>query len=112
MFSEPFIFADDLKILAVQRGYCEVRDDLHGIENWVIQNKTELAIDKCAYLKFRVRDQQYKLMGKDLAETAKAADISWQQHIDERMKKANRVLYMLMRNVAIKIKHVCEIAIT
>ena len=46
MFSEASNFADDLKILAVQRSYCEVQDDLHGIENWVIQNKMELAIDK------------------------------------------------------------------
>ena len=48
MFSEPFIFADGLKMLAVQRSYLEVQDDLHGIENWVIQDKMELAIDKCA----------------------------------------------------------------
>ena len=33
MFSEPFIFADDLQISAVQRSYWEVQDDLHGIEN-------------------------------------------------------------------------------
>ena len=33
MFSEPFIFADDLNFLAVQRNYLEVQDYLHGIEN-------------------------------------------------------------------------------
>ena len=111
MFSEPFIFADDLKILAVQRSYWEVQDDLHGIENWIIQNKMELAIDKCAYLNFRGRDQQYKLMGKDFAKSTTvkdlgirvAADVSWKQHIEERMKKANKVLYMLKRNVATKV---------
>ena len=48
MFSEPYGFADDLKTLAVQRRYWEVQDNLHGIENWVIQIKMELAIDKCA----------------------------------------------------------------
>ena len=69
MFSELFIFADDLKILAVQRSYWEVQDDQHGIENWIIQNKMELAIEKCAYLNFRGRDQQYKLMGKVLAKS-------------------------------------------
>ena len=98
MFSEPFIFADDLKILAVQRSYREVQDDPHGIENWIIQNKMKLAIDKCAYLNFRGRDQQYKLMGKDLAKSTTvkdlgihvAADVSWKQHIEERMKKANK----------------------
>ena len=111
MFSEPFICADDLKILAVQRNYWEVQDDLHGIENWIIQNKMELATDKCAYLNFRGRDQQYKLMGTDLAKftTVKdlgihvSADVSWKQHIEERMKKANKVLYMLKRNLADKV---------
>ena len=111
MFSEPFIFADDLKILAVQRSYWEVQDDLHGIESWIIQNKMELAIDKCACVNFRGRDQQYKLMGKDLAKSTTvknlgihmAADVSWKQHIEERMKKANKVLYMLKRNVATKV---------
>ena len=110
MFSEPFIFADDLKILAVQRSYWEVQDDQHGIENWIIQNKMELALDKCAYLNFRGRDQQYKLMGKDLAKSTTvkdlgihvAADVSW-KHIEERMKNANKVLYMLKRNVATKL---------
>ena len=109
MFSEPFIFADDLKILAVQRSYWEVQVDLHGIENWIIQNKMQL--DKCAYLNFRGRDQQYKLMGKDLTKSTTvkdlgihvAADVSWKQHIEEKMKKANKVLYMLKRNVATKV---------
>ena len=57
-------------------------------------------IDKYAYLEFRGRDQQYKLMWKDLAifTTVRdlgihvAADVSWKEHIEERMKKANRVL--------------------
>ena len=79
MFSEHFIFADDRKILAVQRSYWEVQDDLHGIENWIIQNKIELAIDKCVYLNFRGRDQQYKLMGKDLVKstTVKILVFKW-----------------------------------
>ena len=110
MFSEPFIFANDLKILAGERSYWEVQDDLHGIENWIIRNKMGLAKDKCAYLNFRGRDQHYKLMGKDLAKSTTVkdlgiqveADVSWKQHIEERMKKANKVLYMLKRNVAKK----------
>ena len=60
----------------------------------------ELAIDNCAYLNFGGRDQQYKLMGKDLAKSTTvkdlgihvAADVSWKQHIEERKKKANKVL--------------------
>ena len=74
IFCEPFIFADDRKILAVQRSYWEVQDDLHGIENWIIQNKMELAIDNCAYLNFRGRDLQLKIMGKDLAKSTTVND--------------------------------------
>ena len=119
MFSEPFIFADDLKILAVQRSYWEVQDDLHGIENWIIQNKMELAVDKCAYLNCRGRDQQYKLMGNDLAKSTTvkdlgihvAADVTWKQHIEERMKKANKVLYMLKRNVATKVNTLVKLGL-
>ena len=48
MFSESFIFADHLEILAVQISYWEVHNNLHGIEDWIIQNKRELAIDKGA----------------------------------------------------------------
>ena len=67
----------------------------------------ELAIDKCAYLNLRGRDQQYKLWG-DLAKSTTVknlgihmeADVLWKQHIEERMKKANKVLYILKRNVA------------
>ena len=59
----------------MQRSYWEVQDELVGIENWVFQNKIELAIDKCAYLKFRGRGQQYKLMGKDLASSTTVKDL-------------------------------------
>ena len=50
-------------------------------------------------------------MGKNLAKsttvkdlgTHMAADVSWKQHIEERMEKANKVMYMLKRNVATKV---------
>ena len=75
MFSKPFVVVDDLKNLAVQRSYWEVQDDLHGIENWVIQNKMEMTIDKCAYLKFSSWDQQLKLMERDLANCWSVKDL-------------------------------------
>ena len=50
-------------------------------------------------------------MGKELAKSTTvkdlgihvAGDISWKQQIEERTKKANKVLYMLKRIVAIKV---------
>ena len=50
-------------------------------------------------------------MRKDLAESTTvkdrgihvAADVSWKQHFEERMKNASKVMYMLKRNVATKV---------
>ena len=41
VFSDPFIFADDLKILAVKKTFWQVQNDLNGIEQWVNENKAE-----------------------------------------------------------------------
>ena len=73
--------------------------------------KMEVAIDECAFLKFRGRYQQYNIMGTNLAESMTVkdrelhvvAEVSWKQHIEERAKKANKVLYMLKQNNAIKV---------
>ena len=51
-------------------------------------------------------------MGKNLAKSTTvkdlgihvAADVLWKRQIEERIKKANKVLYMLKRNVATKVK--------
>ena len=41
-FSDPFIFADDLKTLSVQKEYWEIQDDYLSIEMWVEGNKMVL----------------------------------------------------------------------
>ena len=53
VFSDPFIFADDLKILAVKKTFWQVQNNLNGIEQWVNENKMKLAMDKCAKLSMR-----------------------------------------------------------
>ena len=57
VFSDPFIFADDLKILAVKKTFWQVQNDLNGIEQWVNENKMKLAMDKCAKLSIRGQTQ-------------------------------------------------------
>ena len=74
-FFEPFIFADDHKNLTVQRSYWEVQDDMLVIENRAIQNKMNLAIDKCAYLNFIGRDQKYKLIGNLFSKSVTVKDL-------------------------------------
>ena len=103
VFSDPFIFADDLKILAVKKTFWQVQNDLNGIEQWVNENKMKLAMDKCAKLSIRGQTQNYELMGTKL-ESSKVIkdlgiyvshDLTWKTHIEERLKKANKVLYLL-----------------
>ena len=61
-FSDTFIFAGHLKILAVRKNFWQVQDDLDQIEFWVKENKMELAMDKCAKIMFRGQDRSYELM--------------------------------------------------
>ena len=72
----------------------------------------ELAIDKCAYLQFRGRDQQYKLMEIESANSTTvkdlgihvAADVSRKQHIEERTKKANNVFFCFCTSEMLQLK--------
>ena len=50
-FSEPFIFADDLKLLFTGKANWQSQEDLNSIQHWVRTNKMGLAIKKCAELK-------------------------------------------------------------
>ena len=52
-FGEPFMFADDLKILHIGTPADQVKSNLDALEDWVTQNKMGLAIEKCAKLLFK-----------------------------------------------------------
>ena len=110
-FSEPYIFADDLKLLSIKKTSIEIQEDLDKIQQWVTENKMELALDKCAKVSFRGGDANSMLFGvvlgtsmvvKDLGIFV-SGDLSWKVHIETRLKKANQVLYLLRRNLSAKI---------
>ena len=103
-FSDPFIFADDLKLLAVNVD----TKDLKSVENWVDKNKMSLALDKC--FKVELRGNQHEFI---LCETAVESSnvikdlgihLTWTTHIDSRMSKANKTFYCIRRNLEIKVK--------
>ena len=52
-FSDPYLFADDLKILSIGYSDTEFQEDINAVQNWVATNKMELAVDKCAILNIR-----------------------------------------------------------
>ena len=74
VFSDPFIFADDLKILPVEKTFWQVQNDLNGIEQWVNENKMKLAMDKCAKLSIRGQTQNYELT------IYVSHDLTWKTH--------------------------------
>ena len=62
-FSDPSIFADDLKTLSVGRKQGEIQLDLNKSEDWVRHNNVELAFEKCAQINFRGVDINLFLNG-------------------------------------------------
>ena len=118
-FSDPFIFADDLKHPAIRKDHWTVQEDLDSVATWVRSNKMELALDKCAQIIFRGKKQNFDIVGEDLAnaDTVKDLwihikdDLSWSKHIEERLRKANKVLYHLRRNVAVEVKPLIKLGL-
>ena len=72
----------------------------------------ELARDECAKVMFRGKERSYKLMSAklDKSKTLKdlgiyvAEDLIRKAHIDERLKKAKKTLYMIRRNVVVNVR--------
>ena len=91
-FSEPYIFANDLKLLSIKKTSIEIQEDLDKIQQWVTENKMDLALDKCAKVSFRGGDANSMLFGvvlgtsmvvKDLG-IFLSGDLSWKVHIETR----------------------------
>ena len=70
-----------------------------------------LAIEKCAKVLFKGPESHFYLCGSLLQTSAGVkdlgiriqSDLTWKIHLEERMKKSNRVFYSLRRNVAFKV---------
>ena len=99
-FSEPFIFADDLRVPSIKKSYWKTQDDLDRIEECVKKNGTELPMDKCTKISFRGSDRNFNIMDQKLdhSETVKdlgihvSDNLTWKIHIEERLRKANKVI--------------------
>ena len=94
-FSDPYIYADDLKLLTVNTDLIKVQQDLKSIDDWVKENKMALVLDKCSQLVFRGRAHDLQLSGSKLESSTEAKDLGlivdyklfWNKHIDMRLTK-------------------------
>ena len=118
-FSEPFIFADGLKVLSIKKSYWEIQDDLDRVEEWVRKNGMELAMEKCTKITFRGSDRSFNILDQKLDNSKSLKDLgihvsenlTWKMHIEERLRKANKVLYLLRRNVAVKLQTLVKLGL-
>ena len=107
-FSDPFLFADDLKIISIGYSDTEFQEDINAVQNWVATNKMELAVNKCAILNIRGPEEDFELLNQNLNSLQAVKDlginVSKSAHINARLNKANRVVYLIRRNVAYAVK--------
>ena len=110
-FSSRSIFANDLKVLAIVITPKEVQEKVLAVERLVKNNKKEPAAAKCAQNIFQGSHFNQLLRGETLSSPHEITDLgitvcrnlSWSAHINARLKKANRILYAIRRNVAFKV---------
>ena len=110
-FNESIIFADDLKLVFTGKAERQIQEDLNSIQHWVKTNKMDLAIEKCAALKIHRHSGDLMLGTSQLHSADSIKDLgifvtkdkTWSLHVSERLKKANRALYLLRRNISPKV---------
>ena len=66
-FSGPFIFAFDLKTLAVNTTQLEIQTDLTDLDRWAAENKMSFAIDTCVKLQFFGKNKNLSLANSTLS---------------------------------------------
>ena len=70
----------------------------------------ELSIDTCTKINFRGSDRKFNNMDQELEHSMTWKDLhiqvwdnlTWKIHIEDRLRKSNKVQYILHRNVAVK----------
>ena len=110
-FTEPYLFADALKRLAIGHSRSDVQIGINTIDPWVRTNHMQLAIDKCPTLKIRGTKKEFHLAEKPRTSYSEIKDLglnvgknlSWTAHINNKLKKAVRVFSSFRRNVAFKV---------
>ena len=111
-FSNPYLFANDLKIFSIGYNETEIQEDINAAQNWVATSKMELAVDKSAILNIRGPENDLEPLNQNLNSLQAVKDLvinvskklNWSAHINARLNKANSVLYLIMRNCSYAVK--------
>ena len=111
-FGSQFIFADNLNVVAIAKTPEVVQEEVLAIELWVKNNKMELAVEKFAQIIFRGSQVDHPRGVEKLNSPHENKDLgimvfttlSGSAHVNTRLKKTNRVLYTIRRNLACIVK--------
>ena len=76
-------------------------------------------MDKCMKITFRGSDRSFNILNQKLDHSRIVKDLgihvsdnlTWEIHIEERLRKANKVLYLLRRNVAVKVQTLIKLGL-
>ena len=99
-------------ILSIVYSDTEFQEDKNAVKNWVATNKMELAVDKSAKLNIRGPEEDFELLNQNFKSLQAFKDLginvskklTLSAHLNARLNKANRVLYLIRRNVAFAVK--------
>ena len=88
-----FIFADDLKILAVNSTHLEIQTDLTALNKWAAENKMSFFYDKCAKRQLRGTKLELSLIILTLSSKKNIkdlgvilmSDLTWNSHFEQRL---------------------------
>ena len=117
-FNEPYLFADDLKGLAIGNSQSDVQVDIIAIDRWVGTNHMQLQIDERLRLKICGTEKKLHFAGKLLEIDSEVKDpgvtisikLSWAAHLNNRLKIANRFFYSIRRNLAFRVNTFIKLA--
>ena len=117
--SYTLLFADDLKFVTSTKNHVIIELELKRFQRWNKENQMLLAEGKNGFLEFRGSNSNSELNTEILkpAEYMKhlgvfiCPDLTWNKHIDEKLKKAVQTLYFVKRNTSFQTSSLAKLCL-
>ena len=117
--SYTLLFADDLKIVTTTNNHVIIELEPKRFQRWNKENQMLLAEGKNGFLEFRGSNSNFELNTEILkpAEYMKdlgvfiSPDLTWNKHIDEKLKKAVQMLYVVKRNPSLQTNSLAKLCL-